>query len=96
MRQVRRFAVPVFFFAGDMTGILPKLPRDAYPLPRSGGRERSNLSGTGSGGAEARLRLSNSKTPPWGHRGGVFVLGTRRSLSRFPPSEPSQSLDAQL
>jgi transposase-like protein len=35
-------------------------------------------------------------TPPWGDRGGVSALGTRRSLSRFPPAEPWQSLDAQL
>src|SRR6266545_5340365 len=29
-RQVRSFAVPVFFFGGDMLGILPKLVIDAY------------------------------------------------------------------
>ena len=34
--------------------------------------------------------FGHSKTPPWSDHGGVSALGTRRSFSLSPPSEPRQ------
>jgi hypothetical protein len=52
-RQVRSLAAPIFFFAGDMTGILPKSLSDAYPVAAARAGE---LGWHGSGGTDAYVQ----------------------------------------
>jgi|SRR6516164_624353 hypothetical protein len=67
--------------------------RDRREAPAGGISERNQPADRAH--VSAIPRVSNSKTPPRNDRGGALVLGTRRSLSLSPPSEPRQSADEQ-